>query len=333
MKYSIIIPAYNVADYIEQCVTSVFSQTHKTLEILLVDDGSTDGKTPALCDALASRDSRVRVIHQENGGLSAARNTGISHASGDYLLFLDGDDFWTDKGFLEQIDAEISKHDQLDALIYTYSYYFSEKEKTVYTFTERLPRNQVLTDPILLVETGAVFAPAWNKCIRREKFATSLQFQTGYLYEDAIWCAEVLKELDSYVVLDNPQCMYRQNRQGSITSQVSLKHLQHSFLGTELNLRNVDDLPDTKKKAMYMYACNSYISILPFVYPYLGNQEIHEFLHQYKFLLQYSNHLPWLSFRLTAVVTKWLGVNVAAFLQYKLLGLYRTIKRMRATDS
>lgn len=333
MKYSIIIPAYNVADYIEQCVTSVLSQTHETLEILLVDDGSTDGKTPALCDELASSDSRVRVIHQENGGQSAARNTGIGYATGDYLLFLDGDDFWTDSGFLKQIDTELNKHGHLDAVIYTYSYYFSEQEKTVYTFTERLPRHQVLTDPILLVETGAVFAPAWNKCIRREKFATSLQFPTDFLYEDGIWCADVLKELDSYVVIDNPHYMYRLNRLGSFTNTITEEKVRHSFLGTELNLRNVDDLPDTKKKAMYIYACNSYISILPFVYPYLDNQEIHEFLNQYKFLLQYSNHLPWLSFRLTAVLTKCLGVHLAAFLQYKLLGLYRTIKRMRATDS
>lgn len=92
MKYSIIVPAYNVAQYIEECVESVLNQNYDNYEVIVVDDGATD-ETPQIIDNLAQKSKKVRVIHQKNGGLSAARNSGIEAASGDYILFLDGDDF------------------------------------------------------------------------------------------------------------------------------------------------------------------------------------------------------------------------------------------------
>ena len=90
---SIIIPAYNVAAYIDRCVESACSQTYENIEIILVDDGSTDGLTPEKCDDWASRDARIKTIHKPNGGLSDARNAGLDIASGEYIYFLDGDDY------------------------------------------------------------------------------------------------------------------------------------------------------------------------------------------------------------------------------------------------
>lgn len=92
---SVIVPVYNVRDYLEQCVESVIGQTHKKLEIILVDDGSTDGSGD-LCDELAERDRRIRVKHKENGGLSSARNVGYSASVGEYVLFVDSDDAISD---------------------------------------------------------------------------------------------------------------------------------------------------------------------------------------------------------------------------------------------
>ena len=91
MLVSIIIPVYNVAKYLRDCVHSVQCQTHKEIEILLVDDGSTDD-SGLICERLATEDEHIKVVHQTNQGLSAARNTGINHATGEYLAFLDGDD-------------------------------------------------------------------------------------------------------------------------------------------------------------------------------------------------------------------------------------------------
>ena len=89
---SVIVPVYNVEKYLEKCVQSVLAQTFKEIEILLIDDGSKDA-SGRLCDQYALKDGRIRVIHKENGGLSDARNRGIMEARGDYLSFIDGDDY------------------------------------------------------------------------------------------------------------------------------------------------------------------------------------------------------------------------------------------------
>ena len=97
MKFSIVVPIYKTEKYLKQCVDSILSQSFTDFELILVDDGSPDN-SGKMCDDYAQKDCRVRVIHKQNGGLSDARNAGIKEAKGDYLCFLDSDDFWlTDK--------------------------------------------------------------------------------------------------------------------------------------------------------------------------------------------------------------------------------------------
>ena len=98
---SVIVPVYNVLPYLDRSITSLLGQTYQNLDILLIDDGSTDGSA-ARCDAYAQRDPRIRVFHQPNGGLSAARNTVLDHAAGDFVAFLDPDDY-ADAHMLEQL--------------------------------------------------------------------------------------------------------------------------------------------------------------------------------------------------------------------------------------
>ena len=93
IKVSIVVPVYNVEKYLNQCVDSVLAQTYKNIEVILVDDGATDA-SPAICDEYAEKDNRVKVVHKKNGGLSSARNSGIKVATGDYLMFIDSDDYW-----------------------------------------------------------------------------------------------------------------------------------------------------------------------------------------------------------------------------------------------
>lgn len=92
IKISIIIPVYNVEKYLATCLDSVINQTYKNLEILLIDDGSTDS-SGLICEQYSKKDTRIKTIHKKNGGLSDARNVGISYASGDYISFIDSDDF------------------------------------------------------------------------------------------------------------------------------------------------------------------------------------------------------------------------------------------------
>lgn len=104
---SIVIPVYKVEQYLRECVDSVIAQTYKNLDIILVDDGSPD-KCPAMCDEYAAKDSRVRVIHKTNGGLSAARNSGIDIARGEYITFIDSDDY-VSKTYTEQLYTTLKK--------------------------------------------------------------------------------------------------------------------------------------------------------------------------------------------------------------------------------
>ncbi len=106
---SIIIPVYNVESYLHQCVDSVLAQTYRDFEVILVDDGSPDN-CPRICDEYAQKDSRVHVIHQINSGVSAARNIGIEHAKGEWITFVDSDD-WVSKNYLENFEIEKSSAD------------------------------------------------------------------------------------------------------------------------------------------------------------------------------------------------------------------------------
>ncbi len=115
-KISVIIPVYNTAEYMDDCMNSVISQTFKDIEIILVDDGSTDGISPQKCDDYAAKDSRVKVIHKENGGLMSAWIAGVCEASSDYVSFIDSDD-WVDTDMFEKLysltDSTYSRYEMI----------------------------------------------------------------------------------------------------------------------------------------------------------------------------------------------------------------------------
>lgn len=106
-KFTVIIPVYNVAAYLAKCIDSVLKQEFKQYEVILIDDGSTD-ESGTICDKFAEQDKRIVVIHQKNKGLSAARNIGIENAKGEYILFLDSDDYWHDSSALNIIYSRLN---------------------------------------------------------------------------------------------------------------------------------------------------------------------------------------------------------------------------------
>ena len=227
MKFSIIVAAYNVADYIEECVESLANQNfpNDEYEVLIVDDGSTDGRTRVLCDQLTSEFEVVRTIHQENGGLSSARNTGIKYSKGDYLLFVDGDDFWNNPEFLNKLSSNIKKYSS-DVVIFSYDKYYGDEELIEVNFSNVVEAGKLGTNISDLVSKGLFTAPAWNKCVKRKFFDNGLDFPIGLLSEDCLYCSDILKIVNSYSVLNERCYMYRQNRKGSITNIVKEKILK-----------------------------------------------------------------------------------------------------------
>lgn len=176
---SVIIPVYNVEEYLCRCVDSVLDQTYRNTEILLVDDGSPDN-CPAICDEYARQDARVRVLHQENKGLSGARNAGIDVAKGQWLAFVDSDDYLA-PDFLERL-LEACERTGSDLSVCRWEYVRGEKipehgtgETRVYTGREMLAN--------LYLPDGAYFVVAWNKLYRRELFE-EIRYPLGRIHED-----------------------------------------------------------------------------------------------------------------------------------------------------
>lgn len=130
---SIVIPAYNVENYIEQCLLSVIKQTYKTLEIIVVDDGSKD-KTGEIADKYAKIDDRIIVVHQNNGGLPNARNTGMKYAHGEYVMFLDSDD-WLEMTCCETAIREI-QNENADIIFFEYYKEYRNKSLQMQTYKE-----------------------------------------------------------------------------------------------------------------------------------------------------------------------------------------------------
>ncbi|WP_270743310.1 glycosyltransferase family 2 protein [Streptococcus infantarius] len=326
MKFSIIVPAYNVAQYIEECVESVLNQDYDNYEVIVIDDGATD-ETPQIIDSLAQKSEKVKVIHQKNGGLSAARNSGIEAANGDYIIFLDGDDFWSSQSFLNDINNRLNEN-SVDVIIYSYSYHYTDKivKKTI---SNKGLSGNIKKDCLDLVKRELITAPAWNKCVKRTLFADgSLDFQVGFLSEDCLWCANLLKLMTSYAVFDNAQYMYRQNRAGSITNVVKEKNVLDILKSISIGLDNIEKLPFEKQEALTVYFAISYISILPFVHLYKNNFDIKNYLKNYEYLLQYSRQIENKSFKYTGLVAKGIGVEKAAAMFNKLLGLYKKFKKL-----
>lgn len=222
---SVVIPVYNILNYIERCAASVQSQKGVALEVLLIDDGSTDG-SGALCDALAERDSRITVYHKPNGGLSDARNYGLEHAHGDYILFLDGDDY-LNEGALAKLQQEVQQH---PADIVVGSIHFLREEPvmtrweqgirehaqfhTEYTGKEYLLLSLRCSD--LRVEIGRHF---YRTAFLREN---ELQFHKGILHEDEEFTPRALLAAQSVVLTDEVIYHYDNCRADSITNAESL---------------------------------------------------------------------------------------------------------------
>ena len=228
---TVIIPVYNVEPYIRRCLDSVISQTYTDLEILLVDDGSTD-LSGTICDEYAISDERIKVIHKENGGLSDARNVAIEQMKGTYVTFIDSDD-WVSPRYVELMYRAIIKYgsdvvfcDHIRGSDPQYSFPTSEPVHAVtYSSEESLSRWHG--------EYKDIETFAWGKLYKRELFLDhDIRYPKGYYYEDTI----VTHRLCAYantVTYISPKLYYYYQRSGSIMNSFSVKQMKwfrtHSY--------------------------------------------------------------------------------------------------------
>ena len=223
MKISIIIPVFRVEAYINECVDSVLRQDYADFEVILVDDGSPD-RCGEICDGYADRDPRVQVIHKENGGLSDARNAGLACATGEYVLFLDSDDYWNDSRVLTRL-ADRAQLTGAELLNFSYQKFFEDTGvmEPYFSVTEAMPHPLELPRQLdWLTERGLYIASACNKMIRRS-LLDGLSFRRGVFSEDIEWCAKLLVRARSVDFVPEAFYCYRQ-RSGSIRYSIGDKN-------------------------------------------------------------------------------------------------------------
>lgn len=219
---SVIVPIYNVEMYLNNCIESIINQRYTNLEIILVDDGSTD-KSFNLCNIWASRDSRIKVIHKENGGLSDARNIGLQMAKGDFIAFVDSDD-WIEESFLQKLYLAIL---QSDADIAECSVTFVDedgktiKERKVKNGSKILKKVEALQ--ALILENG-VYQTVWNKLYRRSVI-NDIFFEVGRCNEDEFWTYKVIDNAESMILVNSPLYNYRQRQSSIMGKGYTIKRL------------------------------------------------------------------------------------------------------------
>lgn len=216
---SIIIPIYNVEKYLKDCLESVLEQTYPDLQIILVNDGSTDS-SGSICDAYAAKDSRIRVVHKDNGGLSDARNAGLPLVDGQFILYLDSDDF-LESAAIEDL-METQKKTDADIVLGNFFYSFPAYEYPANPFHQAdivLDNKQAME---ALVE-GRIETFAWGKLIRRE-IALKYLFPKGKVFEDHFWTHYVFADAKKVALIPRPLVHYRQ-RDNSISFTFDFKRL------------------------------------------------------------------------------------------------------------
>ncbi len=244
---SVIIPVYNVEKYLERCVDSILKQSYQNIEIWLIDDGSKD-LSGGLCDQYAGEDSRVHVIHKKNEGVSSARNVGLDCCTGDYISFIDSDD-WIEPGMFEDMVSALEKTGSDFAVCNVKHIYDSEngiRMKEAYYWKD-LNSIKVVDADGAYREIFACTATLWNKVFRRDILA-DLRFDSSVRYgEDCLMLLNIMKNIRSAVILPGHYYCYYKTRPGNVVSmkidERSLDLLRSAeILYRELSARGYPDI-------------------------------------------------------------------------------------------
>lgn len=203
---SIIVPVYNVEKYLDICMKSLTEQTYEDFEIILINDGSTDG-SGAICEKWAGKDRRVRLFHQENKGLAAVRNVGLELARGEYIAWVDSDDY-VDRRYLECLigTMETAGADMVMCSFYTDTDGIVEDTGRKTFRAEEMDRQMFLER----LYTSGMYSVVWNKLLRKEAYQ-GIQFPTGRIFEDSSVMQQLSEGCKKIVVIDELLYFYRRH--------------------------------------------------------------------------------------------------------------------------
>lgn len=246
---SVIVPIYNVEEYLDRCVESIVNQTYKDLEIILVDDGSPDN-CPQMCDSWAEKDNRIKAVHKENGGLSDARNVGMQFATGEAVSFIDSDD-WIELNMFENMIAQMER-DNSDVVSCGVRWIEENGNlfrKVTVDQNEILDTHSAMSE---LINDGKLKQHVWNKVYKAELIKDIL-FEKGKYHEDVFWSYQVIGKAERVSVVSDSFYNYVQRTNsimGEGFSEKRLDALDANYLRCEYMKTYFPDLYDN---ALYVY--------------------------------------------------------------------------------
>lgn len=229
--FSVIVPVYNVEQYLDKCLASILGQTYKDFECIIVDDGSPDNSS-AIIDKYVKQDQRFKVLHQQNMGLSAARNVGLAIAQGDYIVFVDSDDHISNE-YLEKFALKIANTDA-DIVICGFIEVLKDSQKTV---CFEAPSTEVIKQNILADIWPSY---AWNKCYKKYLFKNT-RFPVGKIFEDLLTIPELCFSAKTIVCIPDKLYYYNRQNMNSITASMTAEKMYACFHG-HLKNRQVAEL-------------------------------------------------------------------------------------------
>lgn len=226
MLFSVIIPVYNVENYLEECLNSILKQTFKDFEIILINDGAKDS-SGLICEKYNANYNNIIYLTQENMGVAAARNNGLLVANGNYIIFIDSDDYLFYDNAFEEIADLLKQNNYPDTILHEESRIFPNGrvlyENNAQYFVGKTDFRQSVSE---LIYNEMFVASPWDKVVKREILIDNeIYFPVGLKSEDMKWTADLMLQIKTFAVYSKSFYMYRQLRASSATNTVSEKHL------------------------------------------------------------------------------------------------------------
>ena len=291
---SIIIPVYKVEKYLKQCVDSILNQTFKDIEIILVDDGSPDN-CPKICDEYKNIDTRVKVIHKLNEGVSVARNIGLQSACGQYVTFVDSDDYWNNEHCLNEIVKQLESRP--DFIIFGMSKYYQQDKRLIKQpifYTEEIIKSDNKIEIFNYLSKNGIFPGAvWDKLIRRDiLIKNNIQFNSNLISsEDIDFVLNLILYSKKIKCSNTNMYVYRQQREESVTNNIRTKNVRDLFFTITQWQERIIELKDRELEntiyPLLAYEYSILIALLPKVKSELS-KEFQDDINKYSWLLQYD---------------------------------------------
>lgn len=299
---TVIIPIYKTEKYLDDCIKSVVNQTYSNLEIILVDDGSPDN-CPAMCDEWAKKDSRIKVIHKQNGGLSDARNVAIDECNGDYILFLDSDDYYEKSNHIELLCINALQN-KSDIVCFNYKRYYEDKN----SFSKKLCVLTGENNLSQMIKDNTYTSSVCIKLIKKELIKENkLSFEKGIYSEDIEFSAKIMLLSDKITFCDEAVYIYR-SRSDSITTSIKEKNVIDIY-----NIVLKLSISSTNNLNYWCYTAFQYCTLLINMNFVEIDKELKQKIYAMKWLLKFDRTSK---VKLIHTVSKLLGIKFTSKLLF-----------------